>query len=192
MHYKKIPLSDSQLIWNRFEATEKAQPLRAENTSPAETIAKLQQQSLFIDLSNFIAHALPMREALWWCILVMELRASDWSELELDTIKHCRDWVLDPEEVKRRFIETRLRQLGHDCAVGWLAQAVFWNGSGSIVEPGLPKVMPVDYLYAKGIAGAVNTAAVVPQWDGYLAFYQQAVAIAVDIAEGGRGDLGRG
>ena len=189
MSYKKIPLADSQPIWKRFEASEQAQQLQTTASSPAETIAQLQQQSLFIDLSNFIAHALPMRESLWWCIVVLELRNSDWSELEKDTISRCRNWVLEPEEAKRRFIERRLKQLGHDCAVGWLAQAVFWNGSGSIVEADLPMVMPMDYLYAKGVAGAVNTAAVVPEWDGYLEYYQQATAIAIDIADGGRGDL---
>ncbi len=189
MSFKKIPQAESGPIWGRFEATEAATELATMQLSPEQAIEHLQQQSLFIDMSNFIAHALPMRECLWWCILVLELRNSDWSALELDTLKHCKQWVLEPEEAKRRLLEQRVEKLGHDCAIGWLAQAVFWNGSGSIIAPDLPLVMPVDYLYAKAAAGAINTAAVIPSWDGYAGYYEKVAAMGVNIAKGGRGEL---
>lgn len=189
MSYKKIPQPSCETIWARVEISEAAEPHVDVASSPKETVDLLVKEQCQLDVVNFFSHALPMRECIWWACLALELRGEDWSELERSTLELCKVWVLEPEEAKRRFIEQRLTQLGHACAVGWLAQAVIWNGSGSIVAADLPQVFPAPYLYAKAVAGAVNTAATKPEWSGHVAFYDKTLAIAEDIASGGKGSI---
>lgn len=192
MHYKKIPFTESEQILSRVELSSEAQALVDGKALPSVTIQVLFDNQLYIDLTNFIAHALPVRESIWWCCVVLELREQDWSVAERDTLQRCKSWALEPEEVKRRSIEQQLLRLGHDCALGWLAQAVVWNGSGSIAAPDQPQVLPAAYLFAKAVGGAINTAALIPQWQGYQEYYRRCHAIAEDIANGGRGDLFNG
>jgi hypothetical protein len=189
MTYKKIPLTTSEPIWQRIAPSPEASETIDLQSEPQQCIADLLAGRHFIDLSNFIAHALPMRESIWWSANVLELRWEDWNALERDTLVQCKNWILEPHEAQRRLIEQRLATLGHGCAVGWLAQAVFWNGSDSITAVDQPVVLPVDYLYAKAVSGAVNTAALKPEWQGYEQYYNDATAIAEDIANGGRGTL---
>ena len=61
---------------------------------------------------------------------------------------------------------------------------MFWNGSGSIVAPDLPQVMPDNLLYSKAVAGAVNHAAALPEWANSDAYYKYAVESAINIAKG--------
>lgn len=190
MSYKKIPFATSEQILARMDLSEEALGVIAPKDSPADNIAALFENKLYIDFTNFVAHALPMRESIWWCATVLELRLEHWNELERDTLQHCKNWVLEPEEVKRRLVEQRLAKLGHDCALGWLAQAVFWSGSGSIANTDQPEVMPAPYLFAKAVSGAINTAALKPEWQGYQQYYHQSLLLAENIANGGRGTLG--
>ena len=96
-------------------------------------------------------------------------------------------WVRSPSEELRRKAEHLSHRLELNCGPSWLAQAVFWNGSGSIVAPDIPPVMPDPFLYAKATAGAINHAAALPQWDKTKPYYQTAIAMALDIAAGGQG-----
>jgi hypothetical protein len=52
--------------------------------------------------------------------------------------------------------------------------------------------MPADLLYAKAVAGAVNTAAALPEWFGYKAYYKKVFNSAIDIANGGSGMISEG
>lgn len=189
MTYKKIPFNTSEPVWQRVTPSAEASETIDFQSEPKQCIAELFEGRHFIDLSNFIAHALPMRESIWWSANVLELRWDDWNDLERNTLEQCKKWVLEPQEPQRRLIEQRIAILGHSCAVGWLAQAVFWNGNNSITAIDQPVVLPVAYLYAKAVSGAVNTAALVPEWDGYEQYYNDARVIAEDIANGGRGTL---
>lgn len=186
--FKKIPFQKSQPILQRFELSDEASASVSGEMAPSLVIEVLKEKSLFIDLVNFISHALPVREGIWWACLALELRMDDWSPEEQKVVAGCKRWVQEPDEAKRRLAETHVEKLGLQCATGWLAQAVFWNGSGSLGEPGQPVVLPPEFLHAKATAGAVNTAAVIPEWDGYNGYCDQVIAMAMDIANGGRGD----
>ena len=98
-------------------------------------------------------------------------------------------WALSPSEDLRRKSELLANRLKLNCGPSWVSQAVFWNGSGSIVAPDLPTVLPDPYLYAKAVAGAINHAAALPVWDQTSPYYENAVIAAIDIAQGGNGGL---
>lgn len=46
-------------------------------------------------------------------------------------------------------------RVGLDTAAGWLGYAVFWSGTGSIVAPELPVVMPPDNMVGHAINAAI-------------------------------------
>ncbi|AEF53706.1 DUF6931 family protein [Marinomonas posidonica] len=185
--FKKIPYQDSSAILRHVKLSEEAAKLVDVGAAPADVIDLLTDAALYIDLTHFFCHALPMREVIWWTCNSLELRNDDWTVAELRTIQECKQWVKEPQEGLRRRIEQQMQKIKNDRAVRWLAQAVVWNGSGSIVPVGFPVVMPAEFLYAKAAAGAINTAAVLPEWKGYQKFYQSTFSMALDLAKGGPG-----
>ena len=193
---KKIPYISSADIFSHIELSEEAELAVQCEASPEEVIAQLNQAECYIDLAHFFAHALPMREAIWWCVQALRLRQPDWSLEESKLIDDCERWVRDPNEGQRRRIERQLQELKDDRAPKWLGQAVFWSGTGSIAPADNPVVMPVEYLYAKAVAGAVNTAAVIPEWTAkekaHRKYYQGAFQMALDVANGGTGTTKQG
>ncbi|MCG9648469.1 hypothetical protein L1D54_00745 [Vibrio brasiliensis] len=190
MNYKKIPYQTCGQILPRFKASEEAQQLLDPEMSVAQAIEALQTEELFNDLTQFLAHALPVREAIWWASLCVQQRQDIWSPTQLQCIQTAQQWVQSPAEELRRKAELLSNRLELNCGPSWLSQAVFWNGSGSIVAPDLPAVLPDPFLYAKAVAGAINHAAALPAWNESQAYYTQSVAYAIDIAGGGNGGKG--
>lgn len=184
---KKIPYSDIRSILSRFELSNDAATVISADMQPMQAIELLQSESLYTDLVNFYSHALPLREAIWWACLVLEIRSDDWTVEERQAIADSKNWVHGPSEAGRRLAEQQVESLGHQCASGWLAQAVFWNGSGSLGEAGQPVVLPPEYLYAKAVAGAINIAAVIPEWQQQQIYYRKVSDMALDLARGGSG-----
>ncbi|GAL33768.1 twin-arginine translocation pathway signal [Vibrio maritimus] len=156
---------------------------------PVEVIRVLQKADLNIDLATFIAHALPMRESIWWATLATGIRKADLSQIENKVIEDSANWVKQPNEALRRDIEKSIQPLANESSAKWVGQAVFWSGHGSIAPVENPVVMPADFLHAKAVAGAVNTAAALPEWSGYIGYYKQVINMALDIADGGSGKL---
>jgi len=184
---KKIPLNSCEKIWSRFKSSDEANDIVDLSAKPSVIIDSLLEAGLYQDLVHFYCHALPMRETIWWCVCSVELRQDVLTKVEASLLNACKDWVREPQEPKRRYIEKQLQQLKNDSFIRWLAQGIFWNGSGSIADISLPVVMPAEFLYSKAIAGAINTAAVLPEWKGRNKYYKQVFASALDISKGGKG-----
>jgi len=185
--YKKIPYPTSQAIWQHCPS-DIAKQLELIELPVEEAIEQLQQQEQYIELVTFLCHALPMRETLLLACRALNLRRSDWQAEELKVIDRTLHWLKEPDEAGRRLAERQVSELGLSCACGWLAQAVFWCGQGSISPIGQPEVMPPALLYAKAAAGAINTAAAIPEWSNTSQYQRQVVSIALDIANGGLGE----
>ncbi len=186
---KKIPIEQSQIILQRFEASPECLDCVDGTMTPSEVIEKLLEAELYNDLTQFLCHALPVREVIWFVCIALELRNKEWSPQQQAAIAIAKKWVKDPDEASRRIAEKHVNALGHDNAPGWLAQAVFWNGSGSMTDPGEAVVLPPENLYAKASAGAINMASIMPEWDGSEDYYKTVIAMGLDLAKGGSGAI---
>ncbi|PMJ92419.1 hypothetical protein [Vibrio sp. 10N.261.55.A7] len=184
MTLKKIPYKSGLQIIQRFKASEETLSLLTEDTSITDTIEALSNESHYFDLCQFFAHALPVREAIWWAAHCLDQRSDVWSSSQKQCIETAKQWAQSPSEELRRKAELFATRLNVSCGPSWLAQAVFWNGSGSIVAPDLPQVMPDSLLYSKAVAGAVNHAAALPEWSHTATYYKHAIESAVSIAKG--------
>ena len=189
LEYKKIPYVSPEQILPLFTASEDLPTVIVGKTTIKEVINELQEQTLYFDLVQFLAHALPVREALLWTYLCVSRRNNTWNQSQMACLSACKQWIFSPSEEGRRRCELFANRLELQCAPSWLAQGIFWNGSGSIVSPELPSVLPDPKLYAKASSGAINMAAALPVWDGQKEYYQQAITIATNIANGGLGDV---
>lgn len=189
---KKIPYQDSAKLLSYFDLSDEAEQVIDSKDSPIAVIEALKKAELNIDLASFFAHALPMREAIWWATQATSLRGKDFSEQENQIIVKSANWVKQPNEAVRRQLEQLIKPLPNQSAAKWVGQAVFWSGQGSIAPVDNPVVMPADFLHAKAVAGAVNTAAALPEWSGSKTYYKQVFDMALDLAHGGSGVLVEG
>lgn len=187
MTYKKIPYQTCGQVLPRFKASDEANALLKPDMSIEESIEALKTEQLNNDLTQFLAHALPVREAIWWASLCLLQRKDIWNSHQMQCIQTAQQWVQSPSEELRRKAELLSNRLGLNCGPSWLAQAVFWNGSGSIVSPDLPAVLPDPFLYCKAVAGAINHAAALPNWKNSEEYYTNSMTYILDIANGGNG-----
>lgn len=168
-----------------YRADPQFHSLADENTSPYEFINQAIERELFSDIVIFLAHALPVRESVWWAVTCASTR-DDWNDAEQKAISAASDWVYTPDEASRRHAErmAKIAQLGS--GAGWAAQAAFWS-AGSMTNPGDPVVLPPQFLYAQAVAGSVNLSAILPTGELALSRYHTFLTLGLDIAQGGTG-----
>ncbi|MBU2898833.1 DUF6931 family protein [Vibrio hepatarius] len=187
--YKKIPYQSSTQIMPRFQASDDAKEIIGEDLPIDQVIIHLQKAELNYDLVQFLAHALPVRESIWWALCCLSSRNDVWNDVQKMSLNTSKHWALAPSEELRRKSELLANRLELNCGPSWASQAVFWNGSGSIVAPDLPVVLPDPFLYSKAVAGSINHAAALPNWDQTAVYYENAITSALNIANGGNGGL---
>lgn len=184
--YKKIPYQTGRQLLDRFSSSDEAQALIDEDLSINDSIETLLENELYFDLVQLLAHGLPVREAIWWGAHTLDARNDVWSTMQKQCISTAKAWVKSPSEEQRRKSELFSNKLNLNCGPSWLAQSVFWNGSGSIVAPDLPTVLPDPFLYSKAVAGAINHSAALPNWDKTDEYYKKSIGIALELAKGSK------
>ncbi len=189
--YKKIPYISLGQLLPHFELSEEAQAITDPQMSPIEALVHLRAEQLNIDAITLLAYSLPRSESIWWACQCLMLRQGCLSQVQIDCLNNAKLWLENPTEVLRRRSEYYAKRLGSDCGPGWLALAVFWNGSGSIIASGEPEVLPKAFLYAAAVAGAVNLGGVKPELSQSALgeYYRLVFQSGLDIAGGGLGVL---
>ncbi|USD50798.1 Twin-arginine translocation pathway signal [Vibrio sp. SCSIO 43153] len=181
----KVPHQSAQDILSVYEPNAAFAELADANTTPVDLISVAMEEELFADAVTFLAHALPVRESIWWSV-TCAASLQHWKEDEANAIRAAKAWVYTPDETSRRFAEQMAEKAGLETGAGWAAQAAFWSG-GSMIKPEDPAVPPPPYLYAQAVAGSINLSAVLPDGEEAKERYQQFVEMGLNIASGGNG-----
>ncbi|CAA0113999.1 Uncharacterised protein [BD1-7 clade bacterium] len=181
----KIPQNLASDICAHYDQSDETKALLTPDLTPVKLINALIDDEQWQELVLFIAHSLPVREAVWWACCCLSLR-DDWSPAEVDAIQAAKAWVNLPDETSRRYCETVAEIADLQTAPGWAAQAAFWSG-GSMIAADQPSVAPPAFLYAHAVAGAVNLCAVLPDGLEAAKRYPSYIRIGLDIAAGGAG-----
>ena len=149
---------------------------------------RLRDEGMMVDYVSFVAHALPTREAICWAASChggdTPGTAAETGALAAEAVARTRAWVRDPQEGLRNQLLEMAERIGTDTASGWLCYAVAWNGSGSIVPPDNPPVMPEPFLHAKALLGAVALLSD-GEDENAAPFLAHIDALARDVADGG-------
>jgi hypothetical protein len=157
------------------------------DSTPAQYVGELIAANNLGAAVQFLAFALPPREAVWWACTCarLELREPA-AQAVRDAVDAAETWVRRPTDENRRAAMARAQDTKFDSPSAWAAVAAFWSG-GSMAPPNLPEVPPAPHLLGVAVTGAVTLAAV--QLEPQSADEKNArfLSAAVDIANGGTG-----
>lgn len=193
---QKLNSQKPSIICSRFKLSDNGAAMLEDGVNSAQYLNSLIYQEFYSDAVNFLAHGLPKREAIWWGYLAAKHADGESLANEAqEALRLIKDWVYHPDESLRRKAERLSEKLEFKTAVGWSIMSVFWSG-GSLCAEHLPAVMPQEFLYAKGVAGAVMLAAVLagveqkrePLGKTISSNYRYFIEQGIDIAKGGNGE----
>ena len=147
-------------ICAQFDLEEKAEPLLCEGISPREFVDALLADKQYAAGIDFMAHALPAREGIWWgCLCVQHACGSNLSAKDRAAARAALQWVLRPTEENRAAAKAPAEAAGPASPAGALAMAAHRTG-GSLGPPDGPPVPPGPFMAATAIATAVKFAAI--------------------------------
>lgn len=181
----KIRETRASEITSRYEIDKEAIGVLTPELSPVDYLLSLLKNGHNQEATNFLAHALPKREAIWWaCMSTREALAANAEDPNYKVaLESAEKWVNEPTEENRRAAEKAAIKTGHQHAASWTAQAVFWC-TGSIVAADQTAVPAADYLYSKAIVGAVVLAAVHVDVEKIDKVLQNFLKAGIDLAKG--------
>jgi len=144
----------------------------------------LRSEGLTLEALEYIGHALPRLEAIWWAahLLEGEARKRALPPLDRQALDHALRWLGDPDDDKRRATSEAADAAAERSPERLLALGVFLSG-GSISLPDLPPVLPGPETACRLAVGAVMRAAY--RTDTPERVLEQALALAEKVAEKG-------
>jgi uncharacterized protein DUF6931 len=182
----KIEAQTAEEVCAKFPMSDVGRSHLKPNMRPSDFLNSLIANSVFVDAVQFLARALPKREAVWWsCVCTRELPLSEGTADFEAAVKAAEEWVYRPNEENRRKAEKAGNAITASHPSRWNAMAAFWSG-GSLAPGDAPEVKPPDDFTAKAVAGAVLMAAGL---EPAKAPVRQKLFLdyGMDIAKGGRG-----
>ena len=158
--------------------------LANEEISARDFVETLTSANLETDAIQFLAYALPKREAVWWACLAVRDNHLEIKTQTQDALLAIESWVYQPSDEKRRAIFPLIEDLGFDTAASYAGMAAFWSG-GSIAPLAEVTIEPDPRLSPTAAAAAVMLSAAISP----IVKKQQQLAIkrGLNIAQGGNG-----
>src|SRR5262249_3612664 len=150
----KIKAATAQEVCAGYALSDEAKPLLRPDMPPLEFVAALAEAKQHSDAVQFLARALPKREAVWWAAACA--RGAPGTGVEkrfLAASEAAENWVRKPTEENRRLAEKAAETVKESHPARWSALGAFWSG-GSLTPEGAPEVKPAEDLTAKAVAAA--------------------------------------
>lgn len=98
----KINATSATEVCSRFDLKREARSLLSEGVGSREFLEALVTNQHYLTCVDFIAHALPAREAVWWgCLCLQYVCGDNLSTLDKAACKAAVRWVLQPTEENR-------------------------------------------------------------------------------------------
>ncbi len=171
-------------ICTRFDLKQEVRPLLRDGMGPREFVEALVANKQSIAGIDFIAHALPAREAVWWgCLCLQHACGNSLSPADKEACKAAVKWVLEPTEENRAAAKVPCEAAGRGCAAAELAAAA--NQTGGNLAPAMaPPMPPGPFAPAKAVAGAVKLASIKVDPVKIVDVYRLFVELGIGVAEG--------
>jgi hypothetical protein len=182
----KIKAAAAQEVCALYEVSLEAQRHLAAKMPPLDFVAALTAARLLRDAVDFLAHALPKREAVWWSgLCAREVLPQNAPPKLMAAVQAAEAWVYRPTEENRRKAQQSAKAIAESHPAQWAAMGAFWSG-GSMAPPNGPEVKPPEQATARAVAGAIVMAATGDpvQADERFARF---LNYGIDIANGGTG-----
>jgi hypothetical protein len=177
--FAKIKVSTAAAICARFKP--KQSPLQAE-VGPREFVNALAANRQYLAGLDFMAFALPSREAIWWgCLCLQYATGHDLSESEKAACKAAVKWVLEPTEENRLAAKEPAEKAGQGCPAGGLASACLQTEN----PWGLPDpARKPSFSTAKSVTGAIKLASTKADPSRIVDTHRLFLELAIGVADG--------
>lgn len=182
----KVQAGRAAEICARVELSPEALAGLLPDLSPQGFLSVLMRGGLFPDAVRFLAHALPVREGVWWACVSTGL--APLSREEEDCVACAEAWVYDGSETVRRACLPAAEAVNLKGAAAYAALAAFWSG-GSLAPEGGPDVPPHPNLAPIGVGASLLLAAASGDPVRADDRFRSLLARGIDIANGGNGRL---
>jgi hypothetical protein len=183
IRWTKVKAARAAEVCPHFNLKEEARPLLRDELSPSAFVAALVAAKQYAAAVDFLAHALPAREAVWWGCICLRHASPELPPPEQAACKAAVDWVLAPTDETRQAAQQPGEKAGLATPAGGLALAATWTG-GSLAPPKCPAVPPGPFVPAKAVAGAIKLAAAKGDPTKMADAQRLFVELGVGVAEG--------
>jgi hypothetical protein len=180
----KIEAATASEICARFLMSKGASALLRNDMPPRSFLEALLSNKQYVPGIDFLAHALPPREAVWWgCLCFQHACADRMSALDRAAAGAVVQWVLQPSDGVRVQAKVQAEAAGPVSVAGALAMAVYQTGPG-IASPGRPAASPPPFACAKAVANAVKLACTKSDPSKLIETQKAFVELGIGVAEG--------
>jgi hypothetical protein len=174
-------------ICARFSLKRDAKNLLREGMDPHGFAIALVENKMCADAIEFMAHALPAREGIWWgCLCMQHALGENLSLPDRAAATAAVRWVMEPIEENRVAAKAPADAAPPPSVPGSLAMAAYQSG-GNVAPPGSPFKAPAPFAPANGIALAVKLASIKTEPIKIARMQRSYVELAIAIAEEGLG-----
>lgn len=170
-------------VCEQFELTEEAQAISPEGLTPEQFLGRLIEGKHYADATNFLAHALPPREAVWWASLSTRAGSADIDSKNAEVLTLAERWVRDPSDDNRYAAFAAAQEAGLNSPASFVGVAAYMCGK-SIAPAEMEAVPPPEGVTGTMAACAVILSAVTPDPLKAGEKYQQFLAKGMEIAAG--------
>ena len=180
----KIAAATAAEVCANFDLQDEAKPLLRDGMNPQDFVSALVENKKYLDAIDFVAHALPVREGIWWgCLCMQHALGDDLPPPDRAAATAAVLWVMQPTEETRAAAKGPAEAAGPASAAGALAMAANLT-SGSIAPPNVPPVPPAPFASAQAIARAVKLASIKCEPVQIPKAQRSYVELAIQVAEG--------
>lgn len=173
----KVSARTASEVCAHFNLPKEARALLQDGMDPREFVDALLTQKQNVTGIDFMSHALPPREGIWWgCLCFQHAFGNELNPLDRAAVTAAVRWVFQPIEENRAVAKAPADALGCASPAGALASAVMQTGGG--VAP------PSPFAPAKSVAVAVKLSTVKGDPARILDRQRAFVELGVEVAEG--------
>jgi hypothetical protein len=184
----KIGATTAAEVCAEYEPTPDAIKIHRAGSTPQQFVEQLVQAGQYLDAIDFLAHALPKRDAVWWaCLGLRHALGGTLTPQAFAALKAAAEWVLEPDEPRRLAAQAAGEAADFGTPAGCIALAVYGSG-GSLTPSNLPEVPPEPFMTAKAVSASLAMASVQAADPGAIPQVQrQLVELGMAIGEGKMG-----
>ena len=180
----KVKADTAAEVCASFDLRQEARPLLRDGMGPREFVEALVTNKRYIAAIDFMAHALPAREAVWWgCLCLQHASGGNLSPPDKAACKAAVQWVIEPTDENRAAAQALAQEAGLVSPAGQLAMAANQTG-GNIAPPNAPPMAPAPFAPAKAVAGAVKMATTKADPIKIVETQRLYVELGIGVAEG--------
>jgi hypothetical protein len=154
----KIRAATAGEVCAHFDLKPEAQPLLHPGMPPRQFIDALLANKQYLAGIEFLAHALPVREGIWWgCLCLQHACGENLTPADRAACIAVVQWVTQPSEQTRAAVKAPADVAGPASPAGVLGIAAFQTG-GSIAPPKAPPMPPPPFAWSKSLVNAIKLA----------------------------------